>query len=96
MFFVFCFFYVDVVVVDDVVVVVVVNVVAVVIVVVVNIVTVVVVVVVAVKSPFNDFCPMRTNPSNSEFCSMISLTTRYSCIYFQRCIRSYMYEAILS
>ena len=55
----------------------------------VNIVTVVVVVVivvivVALKSLFHNFCFERTNPSNSEFWSMIPLRTRYSSVYFKR------------
>ena len=49
-------------------------------VVVIVVILVVVVVNAAIKSRFQQFCPEKTNPSSSEFCSIMTSTARYSCI----------------
>ena len=45
--------------------------------------------------PFQRFCPEKTTLSNSEFCSIMNSTMRYSCFFLGRCFRLYVYEAIL-
>ena len=45
--------------------------------------------------PFQRFCPEKTTLSNSEFCSIMNSTMRYSYISSGRRFRLYVYEAIL-